>query len=142
MSKAVARRLISEGRPGSIVNIVATYAWTGAPGVAHSAAAKAGMVALTKSVAREWGPCGIRVNALAPGFVPTSQATANILSDETAQDAMLDLIPLGRFGNVHDIASSAAFLLSPQATYITGVVLTVDGGRSLGISMHSTRRRP
>ncbi|MEW2385915.1 SDR family oxidoreductase [Micromonospora sp. NPDC047707] len=139
LSQALARRLIAEGRPGAILNIIATYAWTGAPAVAHSAAAKAAMLAFTKSVAREWGPHGIRVNALAPGFVPTSEATANILSDESAQAAMLDLIPLGRFADVDDIAESAAFLLSERAAYATGAVLTVDGGRSLGVSMHRAK---
>lgn len=140
MSQALARRLIAEQKPGAIVNIVATYAWTGAPGVAHSAAAKAAMIAFTKSVAREWGPHGIRVNALAPGFVPTSEATANILSEPDAQARMLDFIPLGRFGEVGDIAGSVAFLMSPEAAYVTGAVLTVDGGRSLGLAMHSGKR--
>ncbi|MEU3191611.1 SDR family oxidoreductase [Streptomyces sp. NPDC006992] len=134
-SQALARRLIREGRPGAVVNIVATYAWTGAPGVAHSAAAKGGMLAFTKSVAREWGPHGIRVNALAPGFVPTESATANILSDEEAQQRMQEMIPLGRFAEADEIAEAAAHLLG--ALYTTGSVLTVDGGRSLGQSMHA-----
>ncbi len=136
-SRSLARRLIAEGRPGAIVNMVATYAWTGAPGVAHSAAAKAGMVALTRSVAREWGPHGIRVNAVAPGFVPTEQAVASILETAEAQDKMRDIIPLGRFGEASEVADAVAFLLSDAASYITGSVVTVDGGRSLGQSMHS-----
>ncbi len=135
-SQALARRLIAEGRPGAIVNMVATYAWTGAPGVAHSAAAKAGMIAFTRSVAREWGPNGIRVNALAPGFVPTEQASSNILAGVEAEQRMLELIPAGRFGRPEEIAEAAEFLLSDRAAYITGSVLTVDGGRSLGLSMH------
>ncbi|MEV0965568.1 MULTISPECIES: SDR family oxidoreductase [unclassified Streptomyces] len=139
-SQALARRLIKEGRPGAIVNIVATYAWTGAPGVAHSAAAKGGMLAFTKSVAREWGPHGIRVNALAPGFVPTESATANILSDDEARQRMLDMIPLGRFAEAEEIADATAHLLG--APYTTGTVLTVDGGRSLGVSMHARADTP
>lgn len=136
MSQAVARRLIAEGRPGVMLNIVATYAWTGAPQVAHSAAAKAGMLAFTRSVAREWGPHGIRVNALAPGWVPTSAASENILSAEGAEEAMLDIIPLGRFGRVEDMAEAAAHLMGPGSSYTTGTVLTVDGGRSIGRAMH------
>jgi NAD(P)-dependent dehydrogenase (short-subunit alcohol dehydrogenase family) len=136
-SQAFARQATARG--GAIVNIVATYAWTGAPEVAHSAAAKAGLVALTKSLGREWGPLGIRVNALAPGFVPTDGAQAKILSDPAAEARMLEMIPLGRFARVDEISAAAAWLLSEQASYCTGAVLTVDGGRSLGVGMHGVR---
>lgn len=135
-SQALARRLIREHQPGVILNIVASYGWTGAPLVAHSAAAKAGMIAFTKSVAREWGPNHIRVNALAPGFVPTDNAVAGILSSPGAQERMLELIPLGRFGSPEEIADVAAFLLGDESRYVTGAVFAADGGRSLGISMH------
>lgn len=137
-SQAFARQATArDGGGGAIVNIVATYAWTGAPEVAHSAAAKAGLVALTKSLGREWGPLGIRVNALAPGFVPTDGAQANILSDPEAAAHMLAMIPLGRFAGADEISAAAAWLLSDQASYCTGAVLTVDGGRSLGVGMHA-----
>lgn len=139
-SQAFARRLVAEERPGAILNIVATYAESGAPRVAHSAAAKAGMVAFTKSVAREWGPHGIRVNALAPGFVPTEAAVGQILDSEEAQARMLAAIPLGRFAAPEEIAEAAAFALSERAAYMTGAVLTVDGGRSLGASLHERAR--
>jgi 2,4-dienoyl-CoA reductase (NADPH2) len=136
-SAAVARRLIAEDRPGAMLNLVATYAWTGAPGVAHSAAAKGGMVAFTKSVAREWAPHGIRVNALAPGFVPTDNAVAGLLSGDEAQEHMRGEIPLGRFATPEEIAEPAAFLMSDAARYVTGAVLTADGGRSLGRALHA-----
>jgi NAD(P)-dependent dehydrogenase (short-subunit alcohol dehydrogenase family) len=139
-SQALAKRLIAEGRPGVMLNIVASYGWTGAPLVAHSAAAKAGMIAFTKSVAREWGPHQIRVNALAPGFVPTDNAVAGILSSPGAQERMLDLIPLGRFGTPEEIAGVAAFLLGDESRYVTGAVFAADGGRSVGISMHDGDR--
>ena len=135
-SQSFARRVIELERPGVILNIVASYAWTGAPLVAHSAAAKAGMIAFTKSVAREWGPYDIRVNALAPGFVPTDNAVKGILSNAGAQQRMLDVIPLGRFGTPEDIADVSRFLLSDESRYVTGAVFAADGGRSLGISMH------
>ena len=135
-SRALARRLIAKQHPGTILNIVATYAWTGAPSVAHSASAKAGMLAFTKSVAREWAPHGIRVNALAPGFVPTDNARAGLLSAPDAEERMLSHIPLGRFATADEIAESAAFLMGEGAAYVTGAVLTVDGGRSLGTSMY------
>jgi NAD(P)-dependent dehydrogenase (short-subunit alcohol dehydrogenase family) len=138
-STAVARRLIAEDRPGAVLNIVATYAWTGAPGVSHSAAAKAGMVAFTKSVAREWAPHGIRVNALAPGFVPTENAVAGLLPTEDARTRMLSHIPLGRFADAAEVAEPASFLMSDRASYITGSVLTADGGRSLGLALHEPR---
>lgn len=137
-SQAFARQATGRGG-GAIVNIVATYAWTGAPEVAHSAAAKAGLVALTKSLGREWGPLGIRVNALAPGFVPTDGAQESILSDPDAEARMLAMIPLGRFAAVDEISAAAAWLLSEEASYCTGTVLTVDGGRSLGVGMHGVR---
>jgi len=137
-SQALARQAVARGDGGVILNIVATYAWTGAPGVAHSAAAKAGLVALTKSLAREWGSHHIRVNALAPGFVATDAARENILSDPDGEDRMRSLIALDRFASADEIAAAAVWLLSDEASYCTGAVLTVDGGRSLGVAMHGT----
>lgn len=135
-SQAFARQALSHRGGGVILNIVATYAWTGAPGVVHSAAAKAGLVALTKTLAREWAPHGIRVNALAPGFVATESARANLLGEQESEERMRALIPLGRFGTEDEIAAAACWLLSDEAAYCTGAVLTADGGRSLGVAMH------
>jgi NAD(P)-dependent dehydrogenase (short-subunit alcohol dehydrogenase family) len=135
-SQELARHVIERGTSGVILNLVATYAYSGAPGVVHSAAAKAGLVAITKTLAREWAPYGIRVNALAPGFVATDSARANILADPEAEERMHSLIALGRFADADEIAAAAAWLVSDEASYCTGAVLTVDGGRSLGLAMH------
>lgn len=140
-STALARRLIRENKPGAICNIIATYAWTGGPNVAHSAAAKAAMLAFGKSVAVEWGEHGIRVNSVAPGFVETENAATNILSAPGAAEAMLGRIPLGRFARADEIARAVAYLMSDEAAYLTGAVLTVDGGRSLGAAMHAAKPR-
>jgi NAD(P)-dependent dehydrogenase (short-subunit alcohol dehydrogenase family) len=135
-SQELARHVIERRTGGVILNLVASYADSGAPGVVHSAAAKAGLVAITKTLAREWAPHGIRVNALAPGFVATDAARTNILSSPEAEERMRSLIALGRFADGDEIAAAAAWLVSDEASYCTGAVLTVDGGRSLGLAMH------
>ncbi|MEU4311275.1 SDR family oxidoreductase [Nocardia sp. NPDC024068] len=140
-STALARRLIRESKSGAICNIITTYAWTGGPGVAHSAAAKAAMLAFGKSVAGEWGAHGIRVNSVAPGFVETENATDNILSAPGAAAAMLTKIPLGRFAQADEVAGSVSYLMGDEASYVTGAVLTIDGGRSLGQAMHAAQPR-
>ena len=140
-STALARRLIRENKPGAVCNIIATYAWTGGPSVSHSAAAKAGMLAFGKSVSSEWGEHGIRVNSVAPGFVETENATNNILSAPGAAEAMLERIPLGRFAQADEIAQAVAYLMSEEAAYVTGAVLTIDGGRSIGPAMHAAQTR-
>ncbi|MGI9116585.1 MAG: SDR family oxidoreductase [Gaiellales bacterium] len=123
---------------GSILNIIATYAWTGNPGTAHSAAAKAGVWNLTKTLAVEWAPLGIRVNCLAPGPTETEAASANLFPTEEIRAAMTGNIPLRRFASLEDITNSARFLLSDEGAYITGETLVLDGGESLSKGMFTS----
>lgn len=123
-----ARGLSLRRLPGAAVIITTAFAGREEPGVAHSVAAKAGLESLIRTVAVEWGPLGIRVNAIAPGAVGTENALATSWADERVRDHALGSIPLGRFGEVDEIAQSAAFLLSSGASYITGTSLVVDGG--------------
>src|SRR5439155_19175622 len=122
------RRHIAAGTPGSIVNIGASYAWTGGPGFAHSSAAKAGVKNLTETLAVEWAPYGIRVNYLVPGLMPHEDEVAQIKEGVPGRgDAEDARVPAMRTGRPRELAWAATYLASPYAAYVTGATLVVDG---------------
>jgi NAD(P)-dependent dehydrogenase (short-subunit alcohol dehydrogenase family) len=130
-SWSAGRRMLSRGR-GCMVNVVATYAETGMPGVVHSAAAKAGVLSLTKTLAAEWGPRGIRVNAIAPGIMVTEGAAQNLkFADPESQDRLRNAIPARRLARLDEVADAIVHLCRPASSYVTGTCLTIDGGLSL-----------
>jgi 3-oxoacyl-[acyl-carrier protein] reductase len=124
MSKAVLRGMM-KARKGRIVSIASVVALTGNPGQSNYAAAKAGMIGFSKSLAREVGSRGITVNVVAPGFIDTDMTRA---LPEQARDGLIGQIALGRLGQAEDIAHAVAFLAGPGGAYITGETLHVNGG--------------
>ncbi len=128
---ACGRRWLAEHHPGNVLSIVATYAETGSPYVVPSAMAKAGVLAMTRSLAVEWGGRGIRLNAIAPGPFPTEGAWSRLVPNEAMNRAWLNKIPLGRVGEHRELADLAAFLLADGSAYINGEVVTIDGGEWL-----------
>ncbi|RII09674.1 putative 2,4-dienoyl-CoA reductase [Streptomyces sp. YIM 130001] len=128
MSREFARRHLRAGTPGSIVNVGASYAWTGGPGFAHSAAAKAGVQNLVETLAVEWGPHGIQVNGLVPGLMPHSDMTSAISTQLGRTEHDKDgLQPALRVGSPRELGWAATFLASPFARFISGHTLVVDG---------------
>ncbi|HEY3341718.1 MAG TPA: 3-oxoacyl-ACP reductase FabG, partial [Anaerolineae bacterium] len=123
-SKAVVRPMIRQ-RSGRIISITSVVGLSGQAGQSNYAAAKAGVIGFTRSLAREVGSRGITVNAVAPGFIPT--ALTNVLTDEQKESA-IKMTPLGRFGKPEEVAYAVSFLASDEAAFITGAVLSVDGG--------------
>lgn len=130
-TSAFGKRMIAAGQGGAIVNIVTTYAWMGSAFVLPSACAKAGVLAMTRSLAVEWAAYRIRVNAIAPGPVPTEGAFSRLMPDPSFEEMAKSRIPLKRFGTPREIADAAVYLLSEGAGWVTGDCLTVDGGEWL-----------
>ena len=126
-AREFARRHLGAGTPGSIINIGASYAWTGGPGFAHSAAAKAGVKNMVETLAVEWGPYGIQVNGLVPGMFPHVDMTADITGnlDRTSEKDRCQ--PALRVGRLRELGWAATFLASPYARFISGHTLVVDG---------------
>jgi NAD(P)-dependent dehydrogenase (short-subunit alcohol dehydrogenase family) len=139
MTLACGKRWIAEARPqgrplgrtANVLSIVTSYAWTGSAYVVPSAMAKAGVLAMTRSLAVEWGPKGIRLNAIAPGPFPTKGAWDRLIPNKEIEAAWLGRVPLGRVGAHRELADLAAFLISDGAGYINGEVVTIDGGEWL-----------
>ena len=128
---ACGRRWLAARHHAAVLNITTTYTTTGSAYVVPSAVAKAGVHSLTRSLAVEWGNRGIRMNAIAPGPIPTEGAFSRLLPRPELEEAAKQRNPLGRFGTVEEFANLAAFLLSDASSYINGEVVTMDGGEWL-----------
>ena len=126
-AREFARRHLAAGTPGSIINVGASYAWTGGPGFAHSAAAKAGVKNLVETLAVEWGPYGIQVNGLVPGLFPHEDMTADIRATSLDDTTKHRCQPAMRVGRLRELGWAATFLASPYARFISGHTLVVDG---------------
>jgi NAD(P)-dependent dehydrogenase (short-subunit alcohol dehydrogenase family) len=127
-SRAVGRHMIARGKGGAIVSVLANYVWTGSAGTVHSAAAKAGVMSMTQTLAVEWAKYGIRVNAVAPGPIESAGAARQLWNNAEAVERITSGVPLRRWGQPSEVADAVAFLVSDHAGFITGETLTIDGG--------------
>lgn len=125
------RRMLPRGE-GTIVSLLASYAWTGAPGFLPSAAAKSGVQAMTKTLGVEWIGRGVRVNAVCPGLIDTPQSRERLWPEEWMRELLLDSVPAKKFGTEADVANAVLFLCAPETRYVAGETLVVDAGTSLG----------
>ena len=135
ITQAVGKRWIAQGLPGAVLSIVVTWIDTGSPFVVPSAMSKAGLDAMTKSLAVEWGPKGIRFNAIAPGIIPTQGASSRlrpkVKGNEDLADYRAQQNPTQRLGTLDDLGNLAAYMLAPANTWLNGQTITLDGGDAL-----------
>lgn len=131
LSRSVARRRLDQGG-GHVLFIASMASLIGLPQVSAYAAAKSALLGLVRSLAAEWSPRGIRVNAIAPGWIETPMLAQAMAADPARQAKVIGRTPLGRFGTTEDVAHAAVYLSSPAARFVTGSCLVVDGGASIG----------
>ena len=131
MTLACGKRWLAANRPGHVLSIVTTYAWTGSAYVVPSVMGKAAVLAMTRSLAVEWGPRGVRLNAIAPGPFPTEGAWRRLTPRDDLAKVWETRNPLGRVGEHAELTNLIAYLLSDAAGYINGEVVTIDGGEWL-----------
>jgi NAD(P)-dependent dehydrogenase (short-subunit alcohol dehydrogenase family) len=131
LTREVGRAMLARGR-GSIIMISSMASRYGIPGVVGYAASKSAVEGMTRALAVEWSPSGVRVNCIAPGFIVTPMSLRAFQNDPGRKERVLARTPLGRLGEPSDVANAALFLASDQSRFITGTILTVDGGNSIG----------
>jgi NAD(P)-dependent dehydrogenase (short-subunit alcohol dehydrogenase family) len=131
----IGRRWLGAGRGGAVVNVLTPYAWMGAPGIVHNASAKGGVLAMTRTLGAEWSGRGVRVNAVAPGWMPVG-GTDFLAGDPAVRERLIKAIPAGRLLRPEETARAIAYLLSDDASYVVGEVLTIDGGHHLSKGLY------
>ncbi len=133
MTHAIGRRWIERGHRGSVISILTTWIWNGGPFTVPSAMSKAAVNIMTKSLAVEWGPYGIRLNAIAPGPFPTKGAWERLSPGQSTDgsDTSVEGNPMGRVGEMHELANLATFMMAPGCDYLTGQTVAIDGGSHL-----------
>jgi NAD(P)-dependent dehydrogenase (short-subunit alcohol dehydrogenase family) len=141
-ARAAGRQMIAQGAGGAILSVIASYAWTGGPGTVHSAAAKAGLLAMTRTLAVEWAPHRIRVNTICPGPTATEGAGAALWPTPADEARVAASVPAGRLATVEEIAWWSTALCSRYAAYVTGENLTIDGGHWLEQEGYMPALRP